>query len=118
MSNENYKSQILAKFGTAPHKHEIDGIDCHFKMLSAAEYEGYMFAKMESDSNEISRDNMIGFRAGLIALSMCDEDGKLLFEDAEEAGQALNNDFTEKAVGVIQAMHGGGKGAQEDIEKN
>nr|WP_315041310.1 phage tail assembly chaperone family protein, TAC [uncultured Moraxella sp.] len=107
------KAQFLATICTAnvPVLKELDGIgSLYFKKLTVAE-QGELAKKSENNDNVTASLNMV-------ACSVCDENGKRLFNDSDikELGK-MNTEHLTVLVNAVSEINGFDK-SLDDVKKN
>ena len=109
----NLKSRLLDRFQLTHSEKEVEGEKVFVKQLSAAEAEAYQFARMNPKTGEVDFSKVKGARADLVAVCLCESDGKLMFKNGDEVGKTMPTSFVEAAYRVCADFNGMGADDEE-----
>lgn len=84
------------------------------KRLTPKQAEAWQFSRLNKQTGKVDYAKLPGARAELVALCVCDADGVLVFDSADEVGTRLPNDVVEDLhKACLEINHLGAKDAQE-----
>ena len=86
---KSVRERMLDRFQLAHVEREVEGEKVWIKMLSDAKLEAYQFSRMDLDTMEVEGSKVEGAQSELVALCLCEEDGKLVFKNQKEAADML-----------------------------
>ena len=109
----NLKARLLDRFQLTHSEMEVEGEKVFVKQLSAAEAEAYQFARMDPKTGEVDFAKVKGARADLVAVCLCEADGKLMFKSGDEVGESLPASFVEAAYNLCAEFNGMGAETEE-----
>lgn len=113
------KEALLARFALGQVKSEVLGAEVHIKQLPAAKTEAYQFQLIDPKTGTVDYSKVRGARAELVAMCLCDEDGKLLFKKGAEVGNEFPATFVEAAYAICAEVNGlVGEDALDEAKKD
>ena len=102
----NLKSRLLDRFPLVTVEKEVGGEKVFIKALSAAQTEKYQFSRINHKTGEVDFSKVEGAQSDLIALCLCDEEGKPVFKNGKEVGDSLPPDFVKEAYAACSEHNG------------
>ena len=99
----NLKSRLLDRFPLLTVEKEVGGEKVFIKALSAAQTENYQFSRINHKTGEVDFSKVEGAQADLIALCLCEEDGKAIFKTGKEVGDSMPPEFVKEATQTTTA---------------
>lgn len=100
------KEALLSQFALGQVKSEVLEAEVYIKQLPAAKTEAYQFQLIDPKTGTVDFSKVRGARANLVAMCLCDEDGKLLFKNGAEVGNGFPATFVEAAYAVCAEVNG------------
>ena len=102
----NIKTRLLDRFPLLTTEKEVGGEKVFIKSLSAAQTESYQFSRINHKTGEVDFSKVEGAQADLVALCLCEEDGKPVFKNGKEVGDLLPPDFVKEAYAICSEQNG------------
>ena len=113
----NIKKRLLDRFPLQTVEKEVGGVKVFIKSLSAAQTENYQFSRINHKTGEVDFALVEGAQADLIALCLCEEDGKPVFKNGNEVG-GLPSEFVKEAYALCSEHNGMAPDAVEEAGKD
>jgi hypothetical protein len=114
----NLKSRLLDRFPLIHTEKEVEGEKVFVKTLSDAQMEKYQFSRINHKTGEVDFSKVEGAQSELVALCLCEEDGKPMFKNGKEVGDTLPPEFVKAAYIVCSTHNGMAQGVEEDAGKD
>jgi hypothetical protein len=102
----NLKDRLLDRFPLTFSEKEVMGEKVFVKTLSDAQTETYQFCRINHKTGEVDFSKVEGAQSDLVALCLCEEDGKLMFKSGKEVGSTLPPEFVKAAYKVCSEHNG------------
>ena len=93
----NLKDHLLDRFKLTHVEKEVEGEKVFVRQLSNAQTEAYQFARINPKTGDVDFSKVKGARAELVAICLCEEDGKAMFKSGKEASDSLPSTFINAA---------------------
>ena len=111
------KTRLLDRFKLGFSESLIEGEKVFLKQLSDAEVERYQFARIDRKTGEMDFSKVEGAQAELVALCLCEEDGKRPFKNGKEVADTFPSVFVKAAYKVCSEFNGMGAAEVEEAGK-
>jgi hypothetical protein len=114
----NLKDRLLDRFPLTFSEKDVMGEKVFVKTLSDAQTETYQFCRIDHKTGEVDFSKVEGAQSDLVALCLCEEDGKVMFKNGKEVGDTLPPEFVKAAYIVCSTHNGMAQGVDEEAGKD
>jgi hypothetical protein len=112
------KSRLLDRFPLGHSEKEVEGEKVFVKTLSDSQMETYQFKRINHKTGEVDFSKVEGAQSELVAMCLCEEDGKAMFKNGKDLGAVMPPEFVKAAYIVCSEHNGMVHGVEEEAGKD